>query len=37
MALSRLYKLSYFKMTGRSCTDEVREKVLSFQNATLLV
>ena len=25
-ALSRLYKLSHFKMTGRSCTDKVQEK-----------
>ena len=36
-ALSRLCRLSHFKMTGRSCTDKVREKVPSFQKVTLLV
>ena len=33
-ALSRPCKLSYFKMTGRSCTDKVREKEPLFQNVT---
>ena len=33
--LSRLCQLSHFKMTGRSCTDKVREKVTSFQKVTL--
>ena len=36
-ALSRLCKLSHFKLTGRSCTDTVQEKVPSFQKVTLLV
>ena len=36
-ALSKLCKLCHFKMTGRSCTDEVRVKVPSFQKVTLLL
>ena len=36
-ALSRLCKGFHFKMTGRSCTDEVRVKVHSFQKSHFLV
>ena len=31
-ALTRLCKLSHFKMTGKSCTDKVREKVPSGEH-----
>ena len=34
-AFSRLWKLFNYKTTGRSCTDEVRVKVPSFQKVTL--
>ena len=36
-ALSGLCKLSHLKVTGRSCTDKVREKVPSFQKSQAAV